>query len=243
MDRVGRRHLPPGSMLAPSGTPARAHWPRAPNVVECCWTMTRCVAARSIAISAPELAAPTTSTGPTGSWGGIAVVQGVQLPDAGVERAGEVGNLGGPVHPGGQDDVVVAEGPRRRGRHVGAGSTRQLLDRDPGTDRQPEPGGVGLQVVGHLVLGRQVRPAGRERHAGQRIVAGRREQAQRVPQVPPRIAHTGPGVEDEEAPTALPQAVPGGQPCPPATDDQGLDACSCRSSAASSHPASGRGFG
>ena len=84
---------------------------------------------------------------------------------------------------------------------------RDPVHRDAGPDRQREPPGVGLEVVGHLVLGRERVARGRERHAVEPVEAGRREQAERVPALPPGVADPLVGLEDHERRA---RGVPGG---------------------------------
>ena len=54
----------------------------------------------------------------------------------------------------------------RRGRHVAVARRDSRSTRDAAAHRQLEALGVGLEVVGHLVLGREVAGRRRERHAG-----------------------------------------------------------------------------
>ena len=84
--------------------------------------------------------------------------------------------------PDGDDHVVGLE-PARRRRSTTKRSPclREPVDAHAGPHGKLEAGRVGLEVVGHLVL-RGERPAGRrEAPARQAVVAGRGEQAQRVP--------------------------------------------------------------
>ena len=71
-------------------------------------------------------------------------------------------------------------------------------------DRQREARGVGLKIVGHLVLGGEAVRRRGERHADQAVEAGRGEQAQRIPALPPGVSDPRVGVQDHEA-----QPVPG----------------------------------
>jgi hypothetical protein len=110
--------------------------------------------------------------------GGVAVVGRVQLDDAGVELAGEVGHPGPLVVGHRHHHVVGFPPPLARRHHQPAVLPRQPVHPDAGPDRELEPGRVGLQVVGHLVLGGEGPGRGREGHPHQPAVAGRGEQPQ-----------------------------------------------------------------
>ena len=95
----------------------------------------------------------------------VAVVARVELGDARVELARELGRVRPLEDAGGDDDVVGLEAPVAGGRHVAA----VLLRRAPSTavplrTGQLEARRVRLQVVGHLVL-RRVRGAPRRERA------------------------------------------------------------------------------
>ena len=109
----------------------------------------------SRAISAPELPAPTTSTPPS-ELRRIPVVARVQLHDRRVELAARTPAPGAADRRHRDDDVVglepaVAGASRRTGRP----SCASPSTRTPVAHRQLEVGRVGLEVVGHLVLGRE----------------------------------------------------------------------------------------
>jgi len=61
----------------------------------------------------------------------------------------------------------------------------ERLDADAVHDREAEPLRIGLEVVGHLVLGRVCIPRPGKRHAIEAVEAVRREQTERVPPLPP----------------------------------------------------------
>ena len=61
------------------------------------------------------------------------------------------------------------------------------------SNRQVKGGDIGLQVIGHRVLGRVGVGRGRERHPRQGVVLGRGEQLERVPPGPPDVADLGAG--------------------------------------------------
>jgi hypothetical protein len=93
---------------------------------------------------------------------------------------GPVGGIGGP-----DLEASVVQPP-------------ELVDLGVELDRQVEGLGVGLQVVGHRVLGRVGVVRGRERDAGQGVVLGRCEQLERVPPGSPDVADFGAGFQDQE---------------------------------------------
>ncbi len=90
---------------------------------------------------------------------------------------------------------------REAGRHLEAvrGERAQFADRLVERERQRERSRVAGEVVGDLVLGRQVLRRRGERQVGQRGVARRCEEPQRVPARAPRITHPRRAVQDEEA--------------------------------------------
>ena len=96
----------------------------------------------------------------------------------------------------------------------------QPLDPDARVDREPEAAGVRLEVVGHLAAGRELALRERKRHAGQRGVARRRVQLQRVVATSPDIADPGVGFDDPRV-DALPlQVVAGGKAGLTGADDE-----------------------
>ena len=94
---------------------------------------------------------------------------------------------------------------------------------DAGPNRELELGRVGFQVVGHLVLGGERVGRSGEREPGQRVVAGRGEQAKRVPAVAPGAADPLVGVQDQERPSPTGQVVADRQAGLAATDDHRLN--------------------
>src|SRR6266542_4580001 len=98
---------------------------------------------------------------------------------------------------------------------------------EAGSNREFEPRRVGLEVVGHLVLGgERVSRAGKG-HSRQGGVAGGREEAERVPPLPPGVADPLVAVEDHERKIPLGEVVPDREACLPAAQYQGLDALWC----------------
>ena len=125
------------------------------------------------------------------------------------------------------DHVVSLEPPVARLDDEAAAVPRQPVHPDAGSNREPEPCRVRLEVVGHLVLGGEhVRRAG-EGHARQGVVAGGREEAKRVPPLPPGVADPLVGVEDDEGEIPLGEVVPDCEARLAAAHYQGLDALRC----------------
>src|SRR6266540_3837031 len=115
----------------------------------------------------------------------------MKLPDVGFELAREVGYAGFVVGAGGDDDVSVTIFGTTEGVDVNSGSYRQIESRR-----------ILFEVVGHLVFGGERVRQRREGHSGQSVVAGEREQAQRVPAFAPAVADSCMRLEDDEAQSA-----------------------------------------
>ena len=94
--------------------------------------------------------------------------------------------------------VFTTNAPSRR---------NSLSTRVPRADGQLEARRVGLEVVAHLVLRREVVARRRELHPDQAVELGGREQAQRVPALAPGVADALGRVQDHEAQAALAQVV------------------------------------
>ena len=171
----------------------------------------------------PRVAGPHDQDVAVPQLGRVAVLGGVELDDAGVELGGEGGHPGALVVGHRHHHVVGLPAPLAGRHHQPAVPPRQPVHPDPGLDRQPEPVRVGLQVVGHLVLGRERPGRTRERHPGQPAVAGRGEQPQRVPAVAPGVPDPLVGVEDHEGPAPPGQVVADREPGLAASDDHRLD--------------------
>jgi hypothetical protein len=62
-------------------------------------------------------------------------------------------------------------------------------------NRQAEGGDIGMEVVGHRILGRVGVGRSRERYAGQAVVLGWGEQLERVPAVTPGVAEFRTGLQ------------------------------------------------
>jgi hypothetical protein len=130
-------------------------------------------AANSSAIWNPELAPPTTSTSPPGRASGLrwlALWTWVTDGSSPWAVGGTKGHLEG---PGGHNDLSCVRG------RVGCTDLEPVVGSGkadhPGVEpnREIEGGHIGLEVVGHRVLGRVGVGRSRERHAGQAVVLGR----------------------------------------------------------------------
>ncbi len=156
--------------------------------------------------------------------GRIAIVMRVQLPDRRVELGGERRDIGLPERPGRDDDLACREAPAVRGRHDEAVLDRlDPIDARPAPDRQVEPPGVHLEVVGHLASGRPVGRRRGEAHTRQRVVAGGAVQPERIPAVPPVVADARVGVEDREGQPALREVIAGRQSGLAGADDDRVE--------------------
>ena len=152
-----------------------------------------------------------------------AVPAGVQLHDPGVELRGEGGKPRRPVRARRDHDVVGLE-PLVAGRDDEAVAVlRHAVDPHAGPDRKVEAGRVRLEVVRHLVLGRERPARRREAPARQAVVPRRREQAQRVPTPAPGVADPLAAVQDHDLPPPLRQVVADGEARLAPADDHGLD--------------------
>ena len=94
---------------------------------------------------------------------------------------------------------------------------------DTSSNGELESGGVGLEIIGHLVLGGERKGWRGESPALQSIVAGRGEQAQRIPALAPGVPDPFVGVEDHEGQVPLCQVVPGGETSLTTTDDDRIE--------------------
>ena len=156
----------------------------------------------------------------------VAVLAGMELVNAGVQLVGERRHPGGLVGCHRHDDVLSLEDPVACFDDEMAAVPRQPIDSDAGPNRELEPCGVGLEVVGHVVLRRErLRRAG-EIHPRQGVEAGGCEEAKRVPALSPRVADPLVGVEDHEGEVPPGQVVADGETCLSPADDYGREALS-----------------
>ncbi len=94
---------------------------------------------------------------------GIAVLGRMELDDGAVELGREGRDERVLIGAGRHHDVVGKELIIARGHDKAISGVRQPVDLDPGSNREPEPLGVGLEVVGGLILGGVGRSGARER--------------------------------------------------------------------------------
>jgi hypothetical protein len=120
--------------------------------------------------------------------------------------------------------MLGLEPPLARGHHISVPLPREPVHRDAAPNRQLEARGVGLEVGGHLVLRGKRALRGWERHPVEAVEASGREQPERVPALPPRVAHSRVGVEDHERETSPSQVVPDREARLAASDDDRLNA-------------------
>ena len=147
----------------------------------------------------------------------------MQLDDARIELRGEGRHPRDLVARHRHHHVLGPEPPVAGRNHEPVPVPRQPVDPDAGTNRQFEARGVGLEVVGHLVLGGERLGRGGEGHPRQPAEASGGEQAKRVPALAPGVADPLVRVEDHEADTTLRQVVPDREAGLAAADDNGLD--------------------
>ena len=155
--------------------------------------------------------------------GRIPILTGVQLHEARVEVRRERGNSGAPVRARCHDDLVGLEPAVPSHHDVPARLSGEAVHVDTAANREIEPGRIGLQVAGHLVL-RGERPGRRGKGpARQSVVARGGEEAKRVPPPAPGVTDPLVRVQDHEGKTALRQVVARRETGLAAADDHGLD--------------------
>jgi len=158
--------------------------------------------------------------------GRVPVFGRVQLEDGGIKLGCEHRHPGLLMGGHGHHHVVGLEPPlagRHHERFLVRGALGQPVHLDPGSHRQVEPRRVALEVVGHLVLGRERVGRAGEGHSVQTVVAGGGEQAKRVPTVPPGVADPLVGVQDHEGQPTPGQVIPDRESRLAAADDHRLE--------------------
>ena len=153
----------------------------------------------------------------------VAVGAGVELHHAGVQLPGERRDARALVAGHRHHHVLGLEPPLAGRHHEPLPSLREAVHLDARTHRQLEARRVGLQVVGHLVLGGEGVRRGGEGHPRQAVEAGRGEQAQRVPALAPGVPDARVGVQDHEGEAPPRQVVPDREARLAAPDDDRLD--------------------
>jgi hypothetical protein len=174
-------------------------------------------------MSAPELPPPDEQHPAGLQLRRVPVDPRVQLDNVRVEVVGEGRHLRFTVGTGGYDDARRDEIAGRRSDVKQIAGLAQPSHPDAVAHRQVVVHGVGLQVVGHLVLGRRQAALRGEAQAGQLAITPRREQPQRVPAVAPGVTDTRMRVEDRELTAALLQLISRDQAGLAAADDDRLD--------------------
>ncbi len=178
----------------------------------------------------PRVAGPDDEDDAVAQLRRVAVLARVELSDLGAQLGRERGHLRRSEGAGRQDDLGCAPALIAR-PHVPADARcvlRQRIDLHARPDGELEPGGVGLEVGGHLVLGRQAVPRTREGHARQAIEARRREQPEPVPAVSPRRPDPVGRLQDQVRPALAGQVMTHREPGLPAADDDGVDGLGMR---------------
>ena len=110
------------------------------------------VRASSMAISAPELPAPTTSTPPSWSCDGLRYSEEWSWTIPSSSSGAKVGMLRIVVAAGGDDDVIGEQRVVATDHLETIPDLGQSVDFDPSLDREVKLAGVGLHVVGRFVL-------------------------------------------------------------------------------------------
>lgn len=153
------------------------------------------------------------------------VLAGVELSDPGIQEACEGRDLWRvPERAGGDHHVLALDPLPVEGRDESAPVVSgQMLNSGPQPDGQVEGDRVELDVVRHLVLGREAPRVTRERQSIEAVELGRREEGEAVVVAPPAIADPLTAVDDEELPPQVLEVVASGQAGLAGADDQGLD--------------------
>ena len=178
--------------------------------------------ARSAAISAPELPAPTTSTSRPAKAPGVPVLRRVHdlAPESLLAR---------PVRP--NRGVAVSGGdhdlPRRERAVVeGRGPQPSVMVHSPHLGREPRRDPlaprVDAQVLGHVVLRHPASESSGNAHAGQGRLHPRSVQVQSVVPRPPGLTHAFAAIDDQGVDSPAQQARGHGQAGRPRADDEHL---------------------
>ena len=112
----------------------------------------------------PRVAAADDEDRGTGRRPRVPVVSAVNLPDGRIDAGGERWHEGRGQEPGGHDDLARLVSSVARRNHVPPIGAVEVLDPHAMLDGRVVVRGVGVEVVRHLVLGRQVIRGKRERH-------------------------------------------------------------------------------
>src|SRR5215216_1686180 len=153
----------------------------------------------------------------------VAVLARMELHNARTELVGEGGELWDLVGARRDDHVSRFETAVAGRNYEAIPFSEESVHLDAGTNRQIESGGVGLQIVGHLVLRGERQGGGGEAPALQPVVTGRCEQAKRVPALAPGVTDPPVGVQDHEGQAPLCQMVADREACLTTTDDHRIE--------------------
>src|SRR5262249_38086994 len=115
-----------------------------------------------------------------------------------------------------------------RGHHEAIVLSRESGDAHSRSHWQGETLCVTLEIVRHLVFRRKLAAAGGEPHPREPVVAGRGEEAQRIPSQAPRITDPLVGVENDEIEPSASQMIANGKSCLAAADDDGANSLNFR---------------
>src|SRR5919107_352150 len=152
-----------------------------------------------------------------------AVLARMDLHDARKELAGEGGDLRDLIGARRDDHAFRFETAVAGCNYEPIPLPGESVHLDAGTNGELESGGVGLEIVGHLVLRGEREGGGGEAPALQSVIAGRGEQAERVPAIAPGVTDPLVGVEDHEGQAPLCQVVSSGETCLTTTDDHRIE--------------------
>src|SRR5262245_28332547 len=98
-----------------------------------------------------------------------------------------------------------------------------MLDAHAAAHRKLKAPRVRLQVVRHLIPGREIVARGGKRHPIETVELRRREASQRVPALAPRVADAGVLIEDDEAHPYVGEVIADGETRLAAADDDDVE--------------------
>src|SRR6185503_10415687 len=96
---------------------------------------------------------------------------------------------------------------RTRVNEIRATGACETVDADAAANRQLKVTRVQLKIVRHLILGRERERRARKFQSDQAVEHGRREQTERIPAAPPRIADARTRVQNDERSSLAGQVV------------------------------------
>ena len=107
-----------------------------------------------IAISAPELPAPTTRTPPFPKLGWVAVLARMQLGNGWIELGGKVWDSRSVIGPSGHHHIVCFEPKLTGGNYEPISLHEEPIDPHTGSHREIEARRIRFEIIRDLVLGR-----------------------------------------------------------------------------------------